>query len=225
MVVPEGRVRTPSGQPSTISPDALPAAGSAPVMSGAGADGAGKPVGVAVTGGRTSSGLAVEGPEPPPSSFPVPFVSVPPVPVPLPSAPDAVLPDVDVPAPEGVAPWLELEDGGLCAEVAPGFAIWSSTMATAAISTARQIPAMTSRRAIMAYLIRKDRSGERWRRIQEVSQVELTPPTLWWRWPARWRFEAPSCSWGQSAIATRIREQFWLYQRPFRGRGWQTGQV
>lgn len=177
---------------------------------------------MAVTGGSTSRGLAVDGPSSP---------------SPLPPGPGDGLPDggspVESPAPPVVAPpdgfalepALGAEEDVLWAADDPGFpAIWSKIIATATISTARQMPAIANRRAIMAYPGRL-RCREVGRPFHEGRRIELTPPILWWRCSLRWRFEAPSCSWGQSAIAIQIPEQFWGYQRPFRGRGWQTGQV
>lgn len=152
MVEPAGKVRIPAGQPSTISPAAVPGSGKAPVISGAGAVGAGSPVGVAVTGGRTSSGWPADGDEPPSSPFSVP---------PLAEASDGELPEPGTSAPCDVVPAEAVDPGtvepGLgddedvvCAEGAGFTASWSKSIATAAISTARHMPAMTSRRAIMA---------------------------------------------------------------------------
>ncbi|BCW63533.1 hypothetical protein StoSoilB22_25060 [Arthrobacter sp. StoSoilB22] len=127
IVVPSGKVRTPAGQPSTTSPAALPGWGKEPVINGAGAEGSGKPVGVVVTGGRTSSGLAVEGPP----SLLVPSVLLSLLLPPLPSVPDAGLPDwAGSPAPPGVGvpeavalePGVGAEDDVLWAAVGPGFA-------------------------------------------------------------------------------------------------------
>jgi len=109
MVVPAGKVSMSAGHPSTTSPAAVPGAGRAPEIRGAGADGWGKPVGLAVTGGRTSRGLGVDWP-----SLPVPWgpplgepddgVTAPGVPW-----PGALPAEVSV-APDGLGAGRELED-------------------------------------------------------------------------------------------------------------------